>query len=44
MPFDASEMPALTSALLDSGMDEGTVRKVMGENVIHFFSTYLPSK
>jgi microsomal dipeptidase-like Zn-dependent dipeptidase len=44
MPFDASEMPALTSALLDSGMDETTVRKVMGENAIRFFSTYLPDR
>jgi microsomal dipeptidase-like Zn-dependent dipeptidase len=44
MPFDASEMAGLTSALLDSGMDEKTVRKVMGENAIRFFSTYLPDK
>jgi microsomal dipeptidase-like Zn-dependent dipeptidase len=43
-PFDASEMPALTSALLDAGLDEKTVRMVMGENAIRFFSTYLPGK
>ena len=43
-PFDSSEMPALTSALLDAGLDEKTVRMVMGENAIRFFSTYLPEK
>jgi len=43
-PFDSSEMPALTSALLDAGLDEKTVRLVMGENAIRFFSTYLPGK
>lgn len=41
-PFDASEMPALTSALLDAGLDEKTVRLVMGENAIRLFLTYLP--
>ena len=44
MPFDSSEMPALTSALLDAGLDEKTVRMVMGGNAIRFFSTYLPGK
>ncbi len=44
MPFDASEMAALTSSLLDAGLDEKTVRMVMGENAIRFFSTYLPDK
>ncbi|MFT3723316.1 MAG: membrane dipeptidase [Hyphomonadaceae bacterium] len=43
-PFDASEMAALTSSLLDAGLDEKTVRLVMGENAIRFFSTYLPEK
>lgn len=44
MPFDSSEMAALTSSLLDAGLDEKTVRMVMGENAIRFFSTYLPDK
>lgn len=44
MPFDSSEMAALTSSLLDAGLDEKTVRLVMGENAIRFFSTYLPDK
>ena len=43
MPFDSSEMAALTSSLLDAGLDEKTVRMVMGENAIRFFSTYLPN-
>jgi membrane dipeptidase len=42
VPFDASEMAALTSALLDAGLDDETVRLVMGENAIRFFLTYLP--
>lgn len=32
--FDASEMAALTQALVDGGMGESTIRKVMGENMI----------
>jgi microsomal dipeptidase-like Zn-dependent dipeptidase len=44
MPFDSSEMAALTSSLLDAGLDEKTVRMVMGENAVRFFSTYLPEK
>jgi microsomal dipeptidase-like Zn-dependent dipeptidase len=44
MPFDSSEMAALTSALLDAGLEEKAVRLVMGENAIRLFSTYLPDK
>jgi len=44
MPFDSSEMAGLTSSLLDAGLDEKTVKMVMGENAIRFFSTYLPAK
>ncbi len=32
--FDSAELAALTSALLDQGLDEGQVRKVMGENMV----------
>tara|TARA_R110002049_G_scaffold140930_9_gene302418 strand:- start:23921 stop:25096 length:1176 start_codon:yes stop_codon:yes gene_type:complete len=32
--FDTSEMPALTQALMDAGMAEGDIRKVMGENML----------
>ncbi len=40
--FDATGLPALTEALYDAGLDEATVRKVMGENVQRFFSAHLP--
>ncbi|MBL4812406.1 MAG: dipeptidase [Rhodobacteraceae bacterium] len=32
--FDASELPALTHALLSAGLSEEQVRKVMGENML----------
>ncbi|SDF76870.1 dipeptidase [Sulfitobacter delicatus] len=32
--FDTSEMPALTHALLDAGLSEADIRKVMGENML----------
>ncbi|MEY8840084.1 membrane dipeptidase, partial [Cribrihabitans sp. XS_ASV171] len=32
--FDTSELPALTSALLDQGLTETQIRKVMGENMV----------
>ena len=32
--FDTSELPALTSALIDAGISEQDIRKVMGENMI----------
>tara|TARA_R110002096_G_scaffold169002_8_gene340346 strand:- start:11 stop:1189 length:1179 start_codon:yes stop_codon:yes gene_type:complete len=40
--FDASEMAALTQALLDAGMSEADIRAVMGENQIRFFLENLP--
>lgn len=42
VPFDASEAAALTDALLKAGVDEPSVRAVMGENVIRFFEENLP--
>lgn len=42
VPFDASEAAALTDALLRNGMDAATIRAVMGENAIRFFSENLP--
>lgn len=41
-PFDASELAALTQALMDVGADEATIRAVMGENAIRFFLEHLP--
>ncbi len=32
--FDTSELPALTHALLESGVGEAQIRKVMGENMV----------
>ncbi|MCB1311466.1 MAG: dipeptidase [Sedimentitalea sp.] len=32
--FDTSELPALTHALLEAGLTEAQIRKVMGENMI----------
>jgi membrane dipeptidase len=41
--FDASEMVALTDALLAVGMSEADIRAVMGENQIRFFLDNLPA-
>lgn len=41
-PLDAAELPALTQALMDAGLDEETIRAVMGENAIRFFLENLP--
>ena len=41
-PFDASGLPALTEALLASGMSTTTVRKVLGENAVRVLSETLP--
>ena len=40
--FDAAELVKLTQALVDEGLDEQVIKKVMGENQIRFFITYLP--
>ena len=39
--FDTSELPALTSALLDEGLTEPQIRKVMGENMLRVLRTRL---
>ncbi|MEW2917144.1 membrane dipeptidase [Ruegeria sp. ANG10] len=39
--FDTSELAALTSALLDQGLTEAQVRKVMGENMVRVFQQQL---
>ena len=41
--LDASELAALTQALLDRGLTEAQVRKVIGENAVRFFLTNLPA-
>jgi membrane dipeptidase len=40
--FDASELPALTQALMDAGLEEETIRAVMGGNAVRFFLENLP--
>lgn len=40
--FDASELAVLTQALLDAGLDEAAIRRVMGENQLEFFVSELP--
>lgn len=40
--LDASELAAITDALLRAGLTERQVRKVMGENAVRFFAASLP--
>ncbi len=40
--LDTSELAAITDALMRTGMDETTIRKVMGENVRRYFAENLP--
>jgi microsomal dipeptidase-like Zn-dependent dipeptidase len=40
--FDTSELPALTHALLEAGLEEETIRAVMGENTLAFLRRHLP--
>jgi microsomal dipeptidase-like Zn-dependent dipeptidase len=41
-PFDASELARLTEALLDAGLSEDVVEKVMGANVLRLLGEALP--
>lgn len=40
--FDASELAALTDALIGTGMSTDDIRAVMGENAVRFFTENLP--
>lgn len=40
--FDSSELAALTQALLDQGLSEGTIAKVMGGNMVRMLRETLP--
>lgn len=40
--FDVSELPALTQALIDAGLDEPVIAKVMGGNMVRFLGQTLP--
>jgi membrane dipeptidase len=43
VPFDAANTVLLTDALLDAGLDEATIRSVMGENVLRLLAATLPA-
>ena len=40
--FDTSALPALTQALIDEGLSDREIRKILGENVLRVFSQTLP--
>lgn len=40
--FDTSALPALTQALMDTGLSDREVQKILGENVLRVFSKTLP--
>ncbi|KGE04672.1 dipeptidase [Pseudohaliea rubra] len=42
VPFDTAELAVLTDTMLREGMDEVTIRKVMGGNVARFLAEHLP--
>ena len=42
VPFDAAHLPALTQALLDQGLDEAQIAKVMGGNMMRYLLERLP--
>lgn len=44
VPFDASEIAALTDALLKAGVGADDIRAVMGENALRFFADHLPAE
>jgi microsomal dipeptidase-like Zn-dependent dipeptidase len=43
VPFDASGMALLTEALLDEGLDEASIAKVMGGNAVRVLQAALPA-
>ena len=40
--FDASQLAVLTQAMLDAGLSEGSVRRVLGENALRVLAATLP--
>ena len=42
VPFDAAGLAILTDALLRAGLDEASIRLVMGENVLRVLGEALP--
>ena len=44
VPFDTSELPALTQHLIETGFREDAVRRIMGQNTIDFLLENLPQR
>ncbi|HRO13440.1 MAG TPA: dipeptidase [Paracoccus sp. (in: a-proteobacteria)] len=44
VPFDAAGLPALTQALMDEGLAEAQIAKVMGGNVVRYLGQVLPQQ
>ena len=42
VPFDSTGLVLLTDALLDAGLDDDAIRKVMGGNVRRLLADVLP--
>lgn len=42
MGFDVSQLRAVTQALVDAGLSDAAIRKVLGENAQRFFAAALP--
>ncbi|MDO5641850.1 MAG: dipeptidase [Paracoccus sp. (in: a-proteobacteria)] len=42
VPFDAAGLPALTQALMDAGLTEARITKVMGGNMMRYLAETLP--
>ena len=42
VPFDAANLAALTQALMDEGLSEDQITKVMGANMIRYLNETLP--
>ena len=42
--FDVSELAALTQALIDAGLDEPVIAKIMGGNMMRFLAAALPDE
>ncbi|MBD9525356.1 membrane dipeptidase [Paracoccus sp. PAR01] len=40
-PFDAAHLPALTQALMDAGLNDGQIAKVMGGNMMRYLAETL---
>ncbi len=40
-PFDAAGLPALTGAMMEAGMKEDSIRRILGENALRVFAAWL---